>query len=355
MNRTKADRRLALVVGAGGLVGGHLVERLLAKGWSTLGIARRPDTRHSPRYRHLQVDLSDAARCREIAPQLAEATHLFYAVRVGHRDPDAENAINVAVLRNTLEHLLAHAPDLRHVCLVHGTKWYGSHLGPFPNPAIEQQARHSGSNWYFGQHDWLSEFQRGRNWTWSTVRPHIVVGVSVGYPYNCVTTLAAYAALCRERGQAFHFPGSEAAFNAITQATDATLLADAQIWTAETPACAGHDFNVINADYFRWCQLWPAIADFFGLSPGGPSAATLKTLMGDAQPDWARIIERHQLRDVPLSAIASWSFGDFLFSTDWDVMSSSLKTRQFGFNEPVGTEESFIRHLRRMRDDRLIP
>ncbi|MGE0796932.1 MAG: SDR family oxidoreductase [Lautropia sp.] len=350
-----ADPRLALVVGAGGLVGGHLVERLLERGWDVVGIARRPLSHRSPRYRHLPLDVADAARCVERCAEVAGVTHLFYAARAGHRDAAAETALNVAMLRNTVDALLARASRLAHVCLVHGTKWYGSHLGPFRTPAVEEQPRHAGENWYFGQHDWLVERQRGRNWHWSTMRPHIVAGVSVGYPYNCLTTLAAYAALCREHRRPFAFPGSAAAFDAITQATDATLLADAQIWTAENPACAGQDFNVINADYFRWRHLWPAIAGFFGLEPGGPDGPALAESMRDAQPEWDALVHRHGLQPLPLSALASRSFGDFLFGTDWDVMSSMLKARRFGFDRVVGTEQSFVGHLARMRDARLIP
>jgi nucleoside-diphosphate-sugar epimerase len=351
----RGSSRHALVVGAGGLVGAHLVDRLLETGWEVTGISRRALDHESPRFHHLSVDVSDEARCIAAAPHLKSTTHLFFTARVGHRDPATETELNVRVLRNTLEHLVAHAGELQHVCLVHGTKWYGSHLGAFPNPAVEHQPRHAGPNWYFGQHDWMVEFQRGRRWTWSTVRPHIVVGLSLGQPYNCVSTLAAYATLCRERGLPFDFPGSEVAFNAITQATDATLLADAQIWSSVTASCANQDFNIINPDYFRWRQMWPAIADFFSIKPGVSGARPLRESMGDAQGDWERLVSRHRLRSTRLSDIASWTFGDFLFGTEWDVMSSMLKSRQHGFDAVIGTEASFLSHLARMREQRLIP
>jgi nucleoside-diphosphate-sugar epimerase len=353
--QSPAGARLALVVGARGLVGGHLVERLLERGWDVVGIARKPLSHDVSRYRHLSIDVSDAGRCAEQASALAGVTHLFYAARAGHREPAVETALNVAMLRNTIETLLARASRLEHVCLVHGTKWYGSHLGPFRTPAVEDQPRHAGQNWYFGQHDWVAAHKRGRAWRWSTVRPHIVVGVSVGYPYNCLTTLAVYAALCREHRRPFTFPGPEAAFDAITQATDATLLADAQIWTAEEPRCAGEDFNIVNADYFRWRHLWPAIAAFFDVEPAGAGGPTLSVSMQDAESEWDRLVRRHGLRPVPLAALASRSFGDFLFRTDWDVMSSTVKARRFGFEPVVATEASFLSHLARMREARLIP
>ena len=354
MSVPDADRT-ALVVGAGGLVGTHLVERLLDQGWDVIGVSRRPVGVDAPRFRHLAVDILDAAQCRRTAAQLDRVTHVFFTARIGHREAATENALNVNALNNTLEHLLAESRQLQHVCLVHGTKWYGSHLGAFPNPAIESQTPHAGENWYFGQHDRLTDYQRRVSWTWSTVRPHIVIGVSVGHPYNCLSTLAAYALLCRERQRPFTFPGSDKAFNAVTQATDASLLADAQIWSSITRACANHDFNVINADYFRWNQLWPVIADYFAIQAEGPDGVSLCESMRDAQPDWQRLIKRYGLQTTSLDDLASWSFGDFLFRTDWDVMSSTVKTRQFGFDPVIATRDSFLHHLGQMREQRLIP
>lgn len=351
----QGDGRLALVAGAGGLVGGHLVERLLEGGWSVIGVARKTVAHPSPQYRHLSCDLVDEARCVELAGECRGVTHLFYTARASHSDPAIESSINVALLRNVLDGMLAESSQLEHVSLVHGTKWYGSHLGRFRTPATESDPRHEGDNWYFGQHDYIASLQRSRQWGWSTVRPHIVVGLSVGYPYNCLNTIAAYAALCREQGRPFAFPGTEAAFDAISQATDATLLAKALIWTATDRACDGQDFNIVNADYFRWRNLWPAVADFFELVSAGPGGDSLSTTMRDAGPAWEALVRRHGLARVPLESVASWTFGDFLFRTDWDVMSSTLKARRCGFQEAVGTEESFLRQLARMRAARLIP
>ena len=45
---------------------------------------------------------------------------------------------------------------LRRVVLVTGTKYYGSHLGPFKTPARESDPRHMPPNYYFDQIDWLT-------------------------------------------------------------------------------------------------------------------------------------------------------------------------------------------------------
>ena len=348
--------KTALVIGSEGLVGAHLVERLLEDGWFVKGIARKiTSTQSHPRYEHIPCDILNTSQCSEIADQLINTTHVFYAARAGHVEADVEIKLNLEMLRNVLDQVLSMSNCLSHVSLVHGTKWYGSHLGSFRTPAVEDHDRHSGKNWYFDQLDLLCSRQSERDWTWSTVRPHIVCGVSVGYPYNCLTTLAVYATLCRELDQPFIFPGSQGAFDAITQATDASLLAQAQIWAATDPGCKNENFNVINGDYFRWNQLWPVIAGWFGIQPVGPNGNSLTIMMIGAEKKWEHISSANGLLQPRLSALASWSFGDFLFNTHWDVMSSTLKSRQYGFSRTVGTEESFLSGFERMRTMRLIP
>lgn len=347
--------RVALVAGARGIVGGNLVGRLIERGWSVIGISRGAAGETRAGYRHISCDLRDPAACDAAAAQLRSITHVFYAARASAREPEQEIAANIAMLRTVMEQLLGQASGLRHVCLVHGTKWYGSHLGPFRTPARENDPRHAGGNWYFDQHDYISDLQRGRDWTWSTLRPHVVCGLSVGYPFNIVSTLAVYATLTREAGRSFDFPGSERAFSAITQATDARLLADSMIWAAQSPQAANQDFNVINGDYFRWSNLWPVLADAFGLRCGGPVARRMSDLMVGTEPVWSDLVRRHGLAANLLDSLASWRFADFLFKAEWDAMSSTVKIRQAGFDRPLATEQSILSLVEEMRRRRLIP
>jgi len=346
--------RVALVAGARGIVGGNLVDHLLREGWQVIGVSRGEGGPARSGYRHIGCDLQDPAACAALAPEFRAVTHLFYTARASADNPEREIAANLGMLRAVMEPLLGQAVALRHVCLVHGTKWYGSHLGPFRNPAQESDPRHEGPNWYFDQHDYITTRQLGRNWAWSTVRPHIMLGIAVGYPFNLVATLAAYASLCREAGEALDFPGSERAFQALSQATDAGLLAEAMIWSAEAPAAANQDFNVINGDYFRWCNLWPALADAFGLRCGGPVPKRMSELMAGGDRRWSDLAARHALAPLPLGALANWRFADFLLATEWDALSSNVKIRQAGFDRPVSTEQSMLQIIAEMRRRKLI-
>jgi nucleoside-diphosphate-sugar epimerase len=350
-----SGKRVALVAGARGIVGGNLVRKLLENGWSVIGVARSASETSVPGYRHLSVDLLDANACLAAAAECTTATHMFYAARVSDADATREADTNAAMLRHVMEGLLAQAAGLRHVTLVHGTKWYGSHLGAFRTPAREDDPRYGGRNFYYDQQDYVASLQQGKAWRWSTVRPHIVCGLSLFYPFNCVSTLAAYGSLCRELGRPLGFPGTPAAFNAISQATDADLLADSMAWTAEEPRCANQAYNIINGDYFRWCNLWPSLAAFFDVETGLVNSPPLATTMQGSEEIWAAMVRRHGLRDLPLSALANWQFGDFLFKAEWDVLSSIVKCRQHGFQRAVDTEHSFLSKLSEMRKQRLIP
>ena len=52
-------QKKAVVVGALGVIGRYIVDRLLAEGdWQVVGLSRRP-ARNEPRYSHISVDLLD--------------------------------------------------------------------------------------------------------------------------------------------------------------------------------------------------------------------------------------------------------------------------------------------------------
>ena len=354
--------RCALVAGASGLVGAHVQLTLQKEGWQTVGLARSPATQPQgsdagePFHRHVQLDLSDAHACRSVLTPLAkEVTHVFFAARASASTPAEETRANVAMLCNLLDALDGPDSALKHLCLVHGTKWYGSHLGPYPTPAREDDPRCIAPIFYYAQHDEMRRRAQGRRWTWSTVRPHIVLGVGTQYPHNCVTLLAAYGTLCRAMGVPLSFPGSQQAFDAISQATDVDLLARAMVWSATDSRAVGQDYNVINGDYFRWKGVWPHLAEFFGVASGPVRPMSLARELAGADALWDRLVIDHGLQPLALKHLANWKFGDFLFAATWDNMSSTIKLREHGFHETSATVASFMRHLAAMRADRLIP
>src|SRR6516164_7257451 len=96
-------------------------------------------------------------------------------------------------LINLMDELGPAAEALRHVNLMHGTKWYGNHLGPFKTPAKETDPGHMPPNFYHDQQAFIVDRQKGKAWTWSSEIPHAICGFAIGNPMNLVMVLAVYA------------------------------------------------------------------------------------------------------------------------------------------------------------------
>ena len=116
-------RKKALIAGVLGLVGRNMAAHLAELGdWDVVGISRRfPD--FESRFHHLSVDLADASDCATKLGSLRDVTHVFYAARAPHSDPAEEAVLNRQMLGNLVETMEANNGALRHINLVHGSKW----------------------------------------------------------------------------------------------------------------------------------------------------------------------------------------------------------------------------------------
>ncbi len=262
-------RKVALVVGSNGMVGGNIVGHLLGLGnWSVYGLSRTVPA-YPGEMRHISCDLMDREATREAMGSLKDVGYVFYGVW-SRQANEAENcSVNRAMIRNLLNGIGA-AASLRHVALVTGLKHY---LGPFEayakggmtTPFREDQPRLPVENFYYDQEDELFAAAERTGFTWSVHRPHTLIGYAVGNAMNMGSTLAAYATICRETGRPFVFPGSPQQYDAATDVTDARLLARQVVWAATEPSAANVAFNTANGDVFRWRWLWEQIAAYFGL------------------------------------------------------------------------------------------
>ncbi|MBI3515137.1 MAG: SDR family oxidoreductase [Proteobacteria bacterium] len=335
----------AIVAGASGVVGRRLVELLTGRGWRVIGLNR------SGRDGAVAVDLESAGDCHAtLTPVAAGVTHLFYAAQA----PGGDVGRNAAMLRNLLDAVEPAAPGLAHVHLVHGTRYYGSHLGAFATPAREDDPRHPGTNFYFDQQDLVTARRRGAAWSWSISRPHTFCDVLPALR-SLPRLIAVYAAVLRELDEPLFFPGSAVNFEALYQCTDVSHLARAIVWMATEPSCANQVFNVTNGDGFRWAVLWPRLADALGMAAGPVRTLRLADFMADKDPVWQRLLARHDLATGALADVALWPYADYVFMPGWDILSDTTKIRRFGFAETVDTAAMFARCFERFRADRLIP
>ena len=348
-------RKHALVVGGTGVVGRNMMRHLLRLGeWDVTAVSRRkPDLPGS--YNHISADLLDQADTRAKLGKPLGITHVFYSAYVERATWAEGTAPNIAMLTNLLDAIEPASPGLQHVNLMHGTKWYGSHVGPFKTPAKEDGPRGPHPNFYHDQQDLLAGRQQGKSWTWSTVRPHAICGFATGNPMNLVNVLAVYATISKALGQPLSFPGTEANYNALYQCVDAGHLAKAVTWMATESHCGNQAFNITNGDIFRWKNLWPAIARYFDMELGTQKHISLVETMRDKGPLWDGFVQEHGLQSIHFDQLVAWKFGDSVFGSGYDMISSVTKARQFGFHDVVETEDMFVGLFDELRREKVIP
>ena len=345
----------ALVVGATGAVAKRLIERLLEARWSVLGLSRNPSERGSAA-QWLAADLLDRESCYRALRDHPQITHVFYCARAKHGEGGVESVEeNVEMLRNVIDASEQVAHRLRHIHLVEGGKWYGQHLGRYPSPAQEDDPRHMPPNFYYDQEDLLRARQEGKRWSWSASRPNVICDFAPERPRNLVSIIGAYAAICRELGMRLDFPGKPGNYTALTEVTDATLLANGMIHMATSPVYENRAFNITNGDVFRWERMWPRIAEAFGVQPGVVRHIPIARWMADKEPVWQRVVKKHGLQPRRLDQVALWGFADFVFGQDYDVISNTTRLRLSGFHEVVDTGEMLLKQLQHYRDARILP
>ena len=200
-------RRLAVVVGAGGVIGSNLVDHLARSGgWDVIGLSRRGGP-VAERVRHIAVDLLDERDSHEKLGGLDEVTHIFYAAYQDRPSWAELVAPNVAMLVNSVGAIEPVARRLEHISLMQGYKVYGAHLGPFKTPAREDDPPHMPPEFNVDQQQFLEQRQGGKSWTWSAIRPSVVCGPALGNPMNLALVIAVYASICKELGLPLRFPG----------------------------------------------------------------------------------------------------------------------------------------------------
>jgi nucleoside-diphosphate-sugar epimerase len=352
---TRTGEHHALVVGATGIIGSAIMQRLsVADGWTTIGLSRSRRVAEG-RARMLDVDLLDAQDCSSKLGALDHITHIFYAAYQARPSRAEEVAPNVRMLRNVIDAVSARARNLQKVVLVTGAKFYGIQWGRVKTPMKETDSRQLPPNFYYDQEDFLRDAQQRSNWHWCNLIPPFVSGYSVGNPMNLVMAIGVFASLSKALNVPLRFPGLPGAWSALQQLADADQIAAAAHWAALSPAANNEAFNVTNGDPIRWENVWPAVAAHFGLELQAPKTLPLGRLMADNEAAWAHVVERHQLNPTPLTKLVDWNWADYMFRMDYDVLMETGKIRRAGFHDCVDTTERFLTRFRQLQEHRIIP
>jgi len=354
-------KNIALVVGATGITGSNLAEELIAQGFTTYGLSRNPNFDIADLI-PVKADLLDVENLTNALEQIAP-THVYFTTWM-RNDTEAENIrVNSLMVRNLLE-VLSPKKSIQHVALITGLKHY---LGPFDayansgtlpeTPVREEHPRLSFPNFYYAQEDEVYAASDREGFSWSIHRPHTVIGYAVGNQMNMGTTLAVYAAICKETGRKFIWPGSAEQWNGLSDVADAKIVAKQLVWASTTETAKNKAYNIVNGDVFRWKWLWHRIANWFGVEAVGfnDEIKPLEYEMKNDQQIWKTIAEKYQLKEHNLSRLASAWHTDLDLGRPLEVMTDMTNSRNAGFTAFQNTEENFIQLFEKLRTEKIIP
>lgn len=359
------------MIGVTGIVGNSLAEILPLSDtpggpWKVYGVARRPrpnwNADHPVEY--IQCDISDPEDTNTKLSGLTDVTHIFY-VTWASRATEVENCeVNGAMFRNVLCALIPNAPNLMHICLQTGTKHY---LGPFEAqgkvefhdpPFTEDLPRLNVPNFYYTLEDVLyEEAQKKESLTWSVHRPNVIFGFSPYSLMNFIGALCVYAAICKHKGCPLKFPGSKAAWECYSVASDADLIAEQHIWAAVDPYAKNETFNCNNGDVFKWKHFWKVLAEQFGIEDHGfeeGERLRLTELMKDKGPVWEEIVKENQLEPTKLEEVGVWWFADHVLGGEAQLDSMN-KSKEHGFLGFRNSRNSFISWIDKMKAHKIVP
>ncbi|KAK1529174.1 uncharacterized protein CCOS01_07008 [Colletotrichum costaricense] len=353
-----------------------------------------------------------AAALRDQVPDVETVSHVFYTAYI---DVDVSKGQAVATAANT--ELLAVAvkavekvsPRLAFVVLQTGGKGYGL---MYPDKVtlrtpLREDAPRIPRPWadevfYYAQHDLLRDLSRGKNWTFSEIRPDVIVGFApTSNAMNMARGIGIYLSVWRRvfgttttgagglgSGNRVEvevpFPGSLRSYRATHTDTNQDVLSKMEIFAAvvNPEGCGGgRAFNVADGGaVISWSVVWPRLCERFGLigvapPPPPPSSeaaidaeAGTGTASGSTAPPpsmkdfiaehvdaWVALAREHGL-DEGAARGYNWDFLHvMLVKCDFDREYDLTRAREVGFREGVDTVEGYFTAWERMRSAKQLP
>lgn len=353
-----------LVTGASGLLGVAAIEKFLSAGWEVVGVSRRkPELPSGRDIEFTSVDFRDREAVRAAFEPRKDITHIAYTAL--HEQPELvagwsnkeQIETNNAMLRNILDPIVHNASDFQHISILQGTKIYGVHLRPIPIPARERDARKDHENFFFDQEAYVRTMGAKHAFNYTALRPQLVTGATPG-ALNVIPAIGVYAAIRREKGEPFGFPGGP---SFVWEAADAELVADVMVWAAQSPRAANEAFNITNGDVFAWRDVWPAMARTLGVATGPDMPTSVAAYLKENADVWDRIVTKYGLRSRNLRQLVGQGdqHADFAFAYGAPegprAFVSTVKLRQAGFTRMVDTEDAFRKAVQSLIDDKYLP
>ncbi|XP_010277137.1 PREDICTED: 3-oxo-Delta(4,5)-steroid 5-beta-reductase-like [Nelumbo nucifera] len=363
---------VGLVIGVTGIVGNSLAEILPLNDtpggpWKVYGVARRPRPSWHVDYpiEYIQCDVSDPDETLAKLSPLTDVTHLFYVTWTNRQSESANCEINGAMLRNVLRAVIPNAPNLQHICLQTGRKHY---IGSFESlgkiqtydpPYHEDLPRLDAPNFYYTLEDILfEEVEKKEDLTWSIHRPGTIFGFSPYSQMNIVGTLCVYATICKHEGKLLRFPGSREVWEGYSNASDADMIAEHQIWASVDPHAKNEAFNCSNGDVFKWKHLWKVLGEQFGVECAEfeeERGLSLEEMMKDKGAVWDEIVNDNGLVPSKLEEIGFWWFVDIVLGAKDTYLDNMNKSKEHGFLGFRNSTNAFISWIDKMKAFKIVP
>ncbi len=354
-----------LVAGASGLVGTASINAFAGAGWSVVATSRRrPELVDKGQYEFLALDLQDAAACRATCGALTDVTHLVYSAV--HELPglmpgwtqDVHIQTNGSMLRNLLEPLCETAA-LTHVTILQGTKAYGAVVRRMRVPAREEQPRVEHPNFYWLQEDYVKQKSAAAGFAYTILRPQMIYGPNYGVAMNPLPVLGAYAAIRRQEGLPFSYPGG---VDWVWEAVDVRLVANACLWAASDSHSHGETYNLTNGEVFLWRDAWPSLGATLGVQLGPEEPMRLAEYLPARSHVWDAVVAAHDLKPIPLETLLGEShhYADLCLAAGLrqpppPTIVSTVKIKHAGFTETYNSEEGFVHWLRDLQQRKILP
>lgn len=307
---------------------------------------------------------------KEKVKNVETTTHVFFTAYIAAGDLETAKKINTSILDVAIRAVEQLAPKLQRVILQTGGKGYGVE---YPDkvtitaPLREDYPRipkpYYENIFYYSQVDLLTSLSKGKSWTFSEIRPDVIVGFVPGTNVmNAAQGLGLYLSLYRAvHGEGAHvpFPGSQGGWRCKHSDTSQDVLAKMEIYAAlNIDKCGnGSAFNVADGEVTTWSQKWPGLCEYFGLVGEGPGEKyePLDEFAKKNQGVWDGVVERHGLKTGRLESYG-WLFLYFIMDKfDFDRQYDLSKARSVGFKETIDTVKGYTIAFDRMRAAKVIP
>ncbi|KAF6822743.1 sirq protein [Colletotrichum plurivorum] len=306
-----ASKNHAIVFGAAGLLGWSVVEQLLSNYpvegsfGAVTAIVNRPlaesefywieDSPSRPRLQVVPgVDLLSGTaeelsrQLKESVPGVADVTHVFYFVfKEVSDDHVLERKTNCDMMQRVVDAVKTTSPNLKSFVYPGGTRGYGIYIpgGTFQAPLKESMADNLPEDYaetvsYPWFRELLTKACEGKSWKWSEVCPDAVVGFTPnGSGWSLALHWAQYLSLYtynhkdEEQPVEVPFPGNEGGYKSLFTPVSSRTLGRIAVHVSLNPeTCGGKVINMADRERpttFR--EIWPALAEWFGLKGVGPS------------------------------------------------------------------------------------